>query len=144
MPAIKTVPLSASLASAGAAFQSPNINAKQRLAILVQAKLVLLNYKGGTNYIANHTQLTKDAELAYIGLTPEAWGAGLGNTTFDFDPGAETVGQYVQQANFRDSTNMSLNVNTIMTVIGLQMARTPLVLQKQNIFVDLELLAIWG
>lgn len=112
--------------------------------MLVQAKIVLLNYKSGTNYIGNHTQLTIDAEAAYNGLTPESWAAGLGQSDNELDPGAATVGQFVQQANYRDSNNMPSTVASQVLLTAMQVNRPTVVLQKQNAFLDLLLMGRWG
>lgn len=144
MPAITIPPTPSSLATNSYAFQMAQLNAKQRLAILVQAKIVLLNYKGGTSYIGNHSQLTIDTEAAFKGATPDQWGACTGQTDQDVDPGAYYVGQYVQQANFRDSVNMPIAIATIVTLLVLQMARPTLELQKQSYYLDWLLLGRWG
>jgi hypothetical protein len=146
MGAITIPPTPYSLTSNGAAFQGANLNPKQRLAILVQAKIVLLNYKGGTNYLHNYNQLTIDAEAAFKGLSPDAWGAGSFQVDMDLDPGAYTVGQFVQAANNRDANHMPPDIATIMQLLTLasQMARPTLELQKQNVFLDVLLLGCWG
>lgn len=132
------------LATYGAIFQTPMLNSKQRLAILVQAKCVLLNYKGGHNYISTHNQLTIDAEHAFAGFTPEAWGAPLGDSDLDIDPGPQVVGSFVQRAALSDSTNMPTTLKAILLLLGQQMTRPTTILQKQNVFLDYLLLFIWG
>lgn len=144
MPAITSPPTQTVLSTYGASYSTPNLNSKQRLAILVQAKMVLLNYKGGTNYIGNHNQLTQDALTAFKGMTPENWADNLGQSDNEVDPGPVTVGAFVTQANFRDSTNMPAALNTILTLLGHQLMRPVQIVQLQNVYLDYKLMAIWA
>ena len=144
MPAITSPPTSSILAAYSAPYAAPNLNPKQRLAILIQAKIVLLNYKGGTNYIGMHSLLTSDSNTAFAGMNGENWGFPIGDTEFDGDPGPVVVGSFVTQANFRDSVNMPATLALILPLLVLQMARPMSVLQKQNVYLDYKLLAIYG
>jgi len=139
MAAIINPPTAAQLAIYAGPFESPNLNALQRLCILIEAQIVLLNFKGGTNYIGNHRQLTQDALTDFKGFTPDQWGYSPG-TNMQNDPGPILVGSFVTQANSHDATNMPTNVNTILTKIGEQIARPPMILTLQNIYLQYLLL----
>jgi hypothetical protein len=142
MAAITSPPTPSSLTVNSGPFTSPNISPHMRLAIYVQCLIVLLNYKGGTNYIGNHSQLTIDCDAAFKGMTPEAWAMGLGQTDFEVDPGAQIVSQYWQQANYRDSVNMPATLALITPLLLLQQARTTRELAKQAWYLRLEIDAL--
>jgi hypothetical protein len=144
MGAITNPPTPSSLSTNGAAYQTNCLNKKQRLGLLIEAKIVLLNYKGGTSYIGNHKQLFIDALATFKGFTPDAWGATPGSAGVDFDPGMATVGQFVQQANYRDATNMPSTLAAQLVKLGEQPARPTADLQLQNALLDILLLAAWG
>ena len=142
MAAITSPPTPALLATYSAAYAPSQLNQQQRLALLIQAKIVLLKYKGGTNYVGNHAQLMQDAITAFAGLTPEAWSVFASDA--DVDPGAVVVGFFITQANFRDSVNMPSLLATQLTLLGAQLARPRIQLQKQNVYLDYKLLALWA
>lgn len=144
MPTITSPPTPKTFTTEESQFIPAFFSARERLQTLIQAKIVLLNYKTGKSYIGNQAQLTIDAAAAYAGLTPESWGAGDAKADAALDPGAVTVGQFWQQANFRDSVNMPSTVAAIVKLFGMQVARPMLTLQQQNAYLDILLLALWG
>lgn len=144
MPAITSPPTQTVLSTLGAAYASPNLNPKQRLALLVQAKIVLLNFKGGTNYIGNHTQLVQDATTAFKGMTPENWIANIGQSDNEIDPGPVVTGAFVTQANFRDAVNMPSGLTNQLNLLARNTVRPTQTLQLQNTYLDYLLLSKWG
>lgn len=141
MAAITIPPTSPILALLAAPYEPPRLTDFQRLAILVEARIVLLNFKGGTNYIGTHRQLMQDAITAFKGMTPEQWGYALGKGGMNNDPGAVLVAAYVQQANFHDSTNMPGTVALILAKLGEQITRPMEMLVLQNTYLTYLLLS---
>lgn len=136
MGALITPPTPASLSTAGHAYQNPNFNPLSRLALLIECKIVMLKYKGGTNYVGNHAQLEIDSLAAFNGFTPEAWQAMLGDSSIQTDPNWIILGWWVQLANYRDPVNMPATVAAQMLLLGKQMARPTQDLKRQNAYLD--------